>query len=131
MFGHKIISDVVSRFISSPPPPAPFTVKIDVPKDHPGLPRLVEAATRLPDVKVTQASGVRTHKQGLIVPGALEEFFDALGVVVGGDMCDEIKEKLGARDALGSADPKVLADLFQATSKILPLGLFRAMSEQK
>jgi hypothetical protein len=131
MIDQKVISDVVKRFVSSPKPPAPFTVKIDVPKDHPGLPRLVEATTRLPDVEVTQASGVRTHKQGLIVPGALEEFFDALGAVVGNDMCDEIKEKLGARDAFSSADPRALADLFQATSKILPLGLLKGMAQPR
>jgi hypothetical protein len=105
------------------------SVEISIPKDHPGLPRLYKAAMVLPRVTVHQQSGVSYTKDGLYLPGALEEFLDALEAVIGEDHAQGLEEQLGLRESLAGS-PADLQSLFGIASKIMPLGAMARMAKQ-
>ena len=78
----------------------PPQTQIDVPKDHPGLPRLMAAARRLPDLELTDAVGVRIRRQQLLLPGVVSEFFRALAAVIGEEHVVDLQTHLGLRNRL-------------------------------
>jgi hypothetical protein len=89
----------------------PLTFKVEVPKNHPALPRLVAAARALPVLELTGKSGVSFTKKQLYTPGAYEEFFEALGVVVGQQNADDMLSALLPRNRLQDAPKEALMSL--------------------
>lgn len=118
---NDLIAQAVGGFLEKKRKPVPYEVSIDVPKDHPGLPRLFKAAKQLPDLRLIKESGVELHMKGLAVPGVFEEFFDALACVVGQDMVDEIQERLAVKKRLELATPQELETLLTDMATELPL----------
>ena len=90
-----------------------FSTQIVVPKSHPGLPRLLEATKRLPNVEFESEGGVSVKKKQLLLPGVYEEFFDALGDVIGHQHADDILNACceTSRNRLQEAGPAALMDL--------------------
>lgn len=84
-------------------PPEKSSVEISIPKDHPGLPRLYKATMRMPKVTVQQQNGVSYTKDGLFLPGIVEEFFDALAAIIGEEQVNAIEEQFGLHNALSDS----------------------------
>lgn len=104
--------------------PEPFTVELKIPREHPGLPRLAQAALKLHDCTVIRPSGLSLKlSQTLVLPGALTEFFNALRDVVGTVMGDEIEERLSVRHAPITSDG--LLELTRAAATLLPLNMLQ------
>jgi len=99
------------------------SVEISIPKDHPGLPRLYKAAMILPRVTVQQESGVSYTKDGLHLPGALEEFLDALEAVIGEDHAQGLEEQLGIRRTIEAGGPAEIQSLLNMASSMMPPGV--------
>jgi len=95
------------------------SIEISIPKDHPALPRLYKATMRMPKVTVQQQTGVSYTKDGLLLPGIIEEFFDALAAIIGEDPVNEIEEQLGLHSAL--SDLSDSAQLSSILPNLLPL----------
>ena len=89
----------------------PLTFQVEVPKSHPGLPRLTEAARALPVLELVGDSGASFTKKQLYVPGVYEEFFDALGGVIGQQNADDMLSALLPRNRLQDASKEALMGL--------------------
>lgn len=105
------------------------TFQITVPKTHPGLSRLLEAARKLPDVTVTSQSGVSVRRKNLLHEHAFDEFFQALEDVVGPGVVSEIQAGLRMPGDPKHLDPQVLAQRLLTQFPILPM-LLRMPGQQ-
>ena len=73
----------------------PLTVEFEVPKAHPGLPRLLQAASKLPNVELIGENGLSVTKKQLLTPGVFEEFFNAMEDVLGARMTQDLIDGFG------------------------------------
>jgi hypothetical protein len=89
----------------------PVTFEVEVPKSHPWVGRLATAARALPQLEVTGKSGVSFTKRQVYVPGVYEEFFDALGEVIGRQNADDMLSALLPRNRLQDASQEALMGL--------------------
>ena len=103
------------------------TVQIDVPKNHPGLPRLVAAAQRLPSIEFVKQDGVAVRKKQFLTREALEEFFAALRDITGNGFAEEIEQRLGLKKTLELGDEQGFSGLLESLSGKLPLGMLQSM----
>jgi len=97
----------------------PHQVNIRIPRNHPGLERLLKVAETLATSQ-DLPSGVSVD--GIYRPGAVEEFIDALKQVVGRDTVDRLLEQVTAPMSLGpmSVKPNPLMQLAGLAGQLLP-----------
>lgn len=89
----------------------PLAFEVEVPKNHPALPRLAEAARALPALELVGKSGVSFTKKQVYTPGVYEEFFEALGDVIGQQNADDMLSALLPRNRLQDASKEALMGL--------------------
>ena len=103
----------------------PLTFQIEVPRTHPGLQRLLDAAKALPVVEVAGELGVSFTKKQILVPGVYEEFFHALGEVIGHDHADDMLSALSSRNRLQDAPQEALMNLAKNLQTLPLLGALK------
>lgn len=90
-----MIQGLLSKLTPPPVESVSFTVEVDA--QQPAAERLCRAALNLHQVQVTRNGGVVvTRNNPVVLKQDLDEFFDALGEVVGKVMSEDIREALGA-----------------------------------
>ena len=104
---------------------SPSSFQVEVPKSHPGLPRLLEAAKGLPELELVKSDGINIKKRQLFRLGAYEEFFDALGEIIGKDHADDMLAALLPRNRLQDASPEALMDLAKNLKSSPLLGMLK------
>lgn len=114
-FIENALPGIVADFFSSQTKMVPVTMKFEIPSNHPQAAKIRALAQRLA-CESELPSGVRVKK--LAVPGAADEFLEALKPVVGSDVVDEAKERLRPVPKIPNMpSPDVLVQLLRRVSK--------------
>jgi hypothetical protein len=93
----------VEKFFKGQTKSTPVTVSFEIPSNHPQAAKIRALAKHLA-CESELASGIRVKK--LAIPGAAEEFMDALKPVVGSDTIDDVKERLRPTPLLPKLPPQ-------------------------